>query len=140
MVEQRLGYMIKRAQQALRSQMDHILDEIGLTTPQYAALSILEEDSGISNAELARRCFLTPQTMHKMVGGMETKGLLERQQHPDHGRKKMVLLTPKGKSLLEHAHNKVAEIEGKMTAELSDKALEQTVHSLQKVIHVLDAF
>ncbi|WP_138431118.1 MarR family winged helix-turn-helix transcriptional regulator [Fodinibius saliphilus] len=73
MVDQQLGYVIKRVQQLLRTRMDEKLDVVGVTTPQYAALSILEEDQGLSNAELARRCFLTPQTMHKIIVGLESK-------------------------------------------------------------------
>src|SRR3712207_8022525 len=67
----RVGYELKRAQHALRSEMDGALRGVGLTTPQYAALSVLEGEEGISGALLARRCFVTPQTMNGILVNLE---------------------------------------------------------------------
>lgn len=139
MVDQRLGYVIKRVQQELRSRMDEKLEAVGVTTPQYAALSILEEDQGLSNAELARRCFLTPQTMHKIVAGLEAKGLIERKSDPSHGRKINTLLTSEGKKALKKAHEIVIEIEGEMTSDLTQEEIKQTRKNLAKCIELLEA-
>ena len=65
------GYIFKRTQLALRGAMDDALVTVNLTTPQYAALSEPSKEQGLSNAELARRCFVTPQTMHQILGGLE---------------------------------------------------------------------
>ena len=51
---QTMGFALKRLQHALRSKMDGVLAEFGLTTPQYAVLVLLAEFPGISSAELAR--------------------------------------------------------------------------------------
>ena len=56
----KIGYQLKRLQSLLRARMDAALDERGLTTPQYAALSAIEAAPGLSNAALARRSFVTP--------------------------------------------------------------------------------
>jgi len=60
----RIGYELKRAQHALRLGMDEELRGLGVTTPQYAAMSVLAEEPGLSNAQLARRSSVTPQTMN----------------------------------------------------------------------------
>jgi DNA-binding MarR family transcriptional regulator len=39
-----------------------------LTTPQYAVLAFLEVEAGDSNAALARRVFVTPQTIQAILG------------------------------------------------------------------------
>jgi DNA-binding MarR family transcriptional regulator len=78
--------VLKRAQYTLRQVMDDRLADAALTTPQYAALTALEREEGLSNAELARRCFVTPQTMHSIVTRLEEEGLLRRTPHPNHGR------------------------------------------------------
>ena len=44
----RVGYQMKRAEHALRLEMDGALRGVGLTTPQYAALSVLEDEAGLS--------------------------------------------------------------------------------------------
>ena len=74
----RVGYELKRVQHALRQAMDEALRETGVTTPQYAAMSVLAEEPGLSNARLARRSFVTPQTMNQILARLEASGLVER--------------------------------------------------------------
>ncbi|MBT4963229.1 MAG: MarR family transcriptional regulator [Francisellaceae bacterium] len=45
----------------------------------------VELKGGISNAELARRSFITPQTMHGIVSNLERPVLIKRENTPCHG-------------------------------------------------------
>ena len=114
----RVGYQMKRAQHALRLEMDDALRELGLTTPQYAALSVLAEGPGSSGAEVARRCFVTPQTMNGVLAKLEGAGLVSRRAHPEHGRVLQVYPTREGENLLVRAHRAVVEIEERMLSGL----------------------
>ena len=133
-----LGYTIKRTQQALRGVMDKALSEIELTTPQYAALSEVSKDQGLSNADLARRCFVTPQTMHQILGGLETRKLLNRSPHPEHGRIQQIQLTKQGEKALTEAYERVREIEREMTAGLSKSAIDKANELLEQCCEVLE--
>lgn len=113
-----VGYALKRAQHALRLRVDETLREIGLTTPQYAVLSVLEDSPGLSGAELARRSFVTPQTMNAIVTKLEDAGVLVRSPHPEHGRVLRTDLTERGRELVSGAHNVVEEVEERMLADL----------------------
>ena len=113
-----VGYQMKRAQHALRLAMDGALRGVGLTTPQYAALSVLEEEAGLSGAALARRCFVTPQTMNQILMNLQGSGMVERRPHPEHGRVLSVYLTRKGAELVTLAHGEVGAIEERMLAGL----------------------
>jgi DNA-binding MarR family transcriptional regulator len=119
-IEQRVGYLLKQAQHALRTAMDRALRERGLTTPQYAVLSALEDQPGLSNAELARRAFVTPQTMNSIVALLERAGLVERRPHAQHERVRTIVLTPAGAELVQSCHEAVERIEQRMLAPLSD--------------------
>src|SRR3984957_5225726 len=81
-----IGFALKQAQQALRIRLDSELREIGLTTPQYAVLAFLDVEPGASNAALARRAFVTPQTMQAIVVALERGGFIARTPHSEHGR------------------------------------------------------
>ena len=81
-----IGYGLKRAQDALNRSMTATLSEVGLSVPQYAILYTLDQTPGISSAELARRSFVTPQTMNELVLDLEASGLVTREPHPDHGK------------------------------------------------------
>lgn len=99
-----LGYALKRAQQAMRLHMDRQLKKIGLNAPQYAVLASLEAEPGASNAMLARRAFVTPQTMQSMLVKLERAGLIERRADANHGRIQRTELTEAGRSALAWAH------------------------------------
>lgn len=116
----RVGYELKRAQHALRSEMDGALREVGLTTPQYAALSVVEGEEGLSGALLARRCFVTPQTMNGILINLERAGLMERRAHPEHGRVLQAYLTRDGERMLSRAHALVEAIEEQMVGDLTE--------------------
>ncbi len=138
-VENRLGYELKRAQQALRLALDRELRELVLTAPQYAALAMLEEESGLSNAELARRSFVTPQTMNVIVGTLEARGLVERDAHPNHGRILTTRLTQRGRSLVDAAHEAVLATEARMTDALTDAQQRQLSSFLRSCANSLSA-
>jgi DNA-binding MarR family transcriptional regulator len=106
-----VGYALKRAQQALRGHLDAQLRNIGLTTPQYSVLAGLEVSEGMSNADLARRAFVTPQTMQAIIVGLEREGLITRDAHPVHGRVLTTTLTQDGRAKVRAAHDIVANAE-----------------------------
>lgn len=116
-----VGYPLKRAQHALRLAMDAALAPLDLSTPQYVVLSVLERaehagEDALSGAELARRCFVTPQTMTGLVGGLEGRALVRRRPHPTHGRVLEVGMTGAGRATLRRAHAAAGAVEDRMLA------------------------
>jgi len=117
---EKIGYEMKRAQHGLRLEMDAALKGLGVTTPQYAALSVLAEEPGISNAALARRSFVTPQTMNQILVRLEAAGFVERRPHPEHGRVLQAFLTEEGERLRRYCATRVDAVEERMVGGLSE--------------------
>lgn len=135
------GYMLKRAQQALRRAMDVALREIDLTTPQYALLDALSlEPSGLSNAELARRCFVTAQAMHGVVVMLEKRELIDRQAEAPVGRVRTACLTSDGQRLHARASRAVVAIEEHAFSSLSKTERSQLLSVLHDVTERLETF
>lgn len=109
-----IGFALKMAQQALRTHVDATLQQIGLTTPQYAVLNFLTVEPGASNAALARRSFVTPQTMQGIVVALERSSFIVRAPHPDHGRVQTTELTHRGREVLAAASVIVAGAETRL--------------------------
>lgn len=109
-----IGFALKQAQHALRTHMDGQLREIGLTTPQYAVLTFLDAEPGASNATLARRAFVTPQTMQAILVALERLGHIARTPHPEHGRVQKTELTETGRTALKAAARMVAATEARL--------------------------
>ncbi|MBB4685581.1 MarR family winged helix-turn-helix transcriptional regulator [Amycolatopsis jiangsuensis] len=127
----RAGYLLKRAQQALRQACDEQLRPIGLSMSQYAVLQALAEHPGVSSAELARRCFVTRQSLRDVLKGLKEAGLVTVAAEASGGRARPVTLTPSGEAHLEGAHRLVAEVEERMLTGISDPQRRQLAGLLQ---------
>lgn len=112
----RLIYAVGRFHTALRSELSSRLKDHDLTVPEFTALSVLSLRSGLSNAQLARRSFVTPQAMNQVLASLEDKGLVSRQISPgtgprSHHRARGTKLTPRGRALVRRTEALVDEIE-----------------------------
>ena len=129
-----IGYLLKLAQHSLRMHMDEKLREIGLTTPQYAVLIQLQEQPGISNADLARASFITPQSMHGIVSLLEKNKLITRNADPKHGRILKTTLTKKGHLVAKNAYKLVHDAEDEMLKKISPTKQKQFAQLLMECI------
>lgn len=135
-VEERLGHLVKSLEQELSSAKDAVLRPLGLTVPQYQALLVVADEPGISGAELARRCLVTPQTMTTVLGNLTAKGLIERRSVPGQGRAMETSITTAGKRLLTRADKRVLEVEEQLTSALPARdqaALRKMLERLREV-------
>lgn len=114
-VTERLGYRLKRAAAALRTAMDKALREHGLTVPQYATLELLDQQPGLSNAQLARGAFVTRQSMNVVLRGLVDSGLVTRPSTAEHGRALPALLTAEGRRRLAGARGAVYAVDQRIT-------------------------
>jgi DNA-binding MarR family transcriptional regulator len=135
----RVSYVIARLDRALRRQIADMVAPHGLTATQYTALSVLRAGKGLSNAQLARRSYVTPQSMIEMLGTLEAKGLIQRSPSPDHGRILRTELTAKGRRLLARCDDALDRIESEMTSELSPEERSSFEHMLRSCVHMLHA-
>lgn len=114
-----IGYAVRRLHQALRAEMEERLRPFGLTSAQFACLSVVDRLPGVSNAGLARVLAVTPQTSVRIIQGLEQAGLLARVPHPAHGRLRETRLTDEGSRLLRRAEPAVRAAEERVLAGLS---------------------
>ena len=112
-------YLIKQLELAVRAVMDDALRPLGLTALQYTALTVLERRGGLSSAQLARRAFLRPQTMHVMVRTLEERGLISRDRDPGNRRVLVAALTDRGRELLDRVAPHIEQIESGLLADMS---------------------
>jgi DNA-binding MarR family transcriptional regulator len=120
-VEQRLGHKVKSLEQELSGAKDAKLRPMGVTVPQYTALLVINDEPGISGAELARRCLVTPQTMTTVLGNLTLKGYIERRSVPGQGRAMETTITAAGKRMLAKADKEVMEVENELAGTMAVK-------------------
>ena len=109
--DDRLGPLISLLERTMRKTITEAIAPLDLTLQQYVTLTILNNNEKISNADLAKRSFISPQSANEMIKNMELKGLVLRRPDPNHGRIIHLHISAKGKKLLEKADSAVLDIE-----------------------------
>jgi DNA-binding MarR family transcriptional regulator len=133
----RVTYLVKRLELAVRSEIDAIVGQYGVTALQYTALSVLALHPGLSSAQLARRSFVSMQAGSAMVGVLERKGLVSRSPHETNRRVQRISLTSAGEGLLYACQHAVDDLERRMLKQLSDERLQRLRDDLATCIEEL---
>ena len=117
-MEPRLSYVIGRLDRVLRRRLSAAVEPSGLTLPAYTALSVLRAQDGLSNARLARRSLVTPQSMSEVLAQLVEQGYVRRRAEPGHGRVIRIELTQAGSRALARCDRAVDEVEREMLGDL----------------------
>ena len=118
----RLSYVVGRLDRALRREISALVAPHGLTVSKYTALSILRDRPGLSNAQLARRSYVTPQSMNEVLAALERDGLIVRSPAANHGRVVELTLSDRGDEVLAACDRAVSDMENAMLADLDEAA------------------
>jgi DNA-binding MarR family transcriptional regulator len=137
--ERRPGYLVKRAQAAVHGALEKALSAHGLTVAQYAVLAMLAASPGMSNAELARQAFVTPQSMNEVLKQLETAGLVERHRNPANARVLDARLSASGKRTAEAVDEDVATMEEQMLHGLTATEQRTLIRALSAIVRNLGA-
>jgi DNA-binding MarR family transcriptional regulator len=117
-MEPRLSYVIGRLDRQLRRRLSAALEPSGVTLPAYTALSVLRVHDGLSNARLARRSLVTPQSMSEVLAQLVAQGHVRRAAEPGHRRVVRIELTAGGREVLARCDRAVDAVEHELLAEL----------------------
>ena len=138
-LEPRFSYIVGRLDRALRRRLGETLAPNGLTVRQYTTLSVLRARSGLSNAQLARRSLMTPQSMNEVLAALVDLGLVRRTPDRAHGRVIRTELTPHGVALLETCDRAVDALERELLSALGQNERDRLLADLRTCARALDA-
>lgn len=115
-----------------------LLDELGLTYPQYLVMLVLWEQDGRTVQEVGKQLILNTNTLTPLLQRMESMGLLVRQRAELDERSKIIALTAKGKQLKTNAQS-VPErlVESISDAEVDPATVLQLRNQLQDLVNIL---
>lgn len=135
-----IAYLVGRLDHILNRRVRECVAQHGITAAQYTGLSVLHLHGQLSNAQLAERSMVSPQSANEMVKSMQSKGWVERESDSTHGRIIHLRLTPAGRDLLAQCDRAIVQVEQAMLAELSD-AQQAVLHTqLRSMVKGLSQF
>lgn len=132
-----LPYLAGRLQHVVKEELERRLAPYGISVRQYTALSVLGSKQGLSNAQLARRCLVSPQSMNEVVASLERKGLVDRAPHPRHGRVLQTDLTARGRAVLADCDAATLELQELMLSELDAAQRESLLSGIKSCLRML---
>ncbi|MEU0026103.1 MarR family transcriptional regulator [Streptomyces sp. NPDC006335] len=103
LLDDQLCFALYAASRAVTARYRPLLDELGLTYPQYLVLLVLWEQDSISVRDLGAALQLESSTLSPLLKRLEAAGLLRRERRPDDERSVAIRLTDEGAALREKA-------------------------------------
>ena len=99
-LDHQLCFALHAASRRVTAAYRPLLDEVGLTYPQYVVMLALWEHDGVTVRDLGERLFLDSGTLSPLLVRLEEAGLVTRtRDDPDDGRRLTVTLTDDGRAL-----------------------------------------
>jgi DNA-binding MarR family transcriptional regulator len=127
-------YLIGRLDRIIRRALEERLRSHGVTLLGYTALTVLAVRPGLSNAQLARRSFMTPQGMNQAIAVLVERGLVRRSPYADNRRKQRIDLTEHGRRVVAECSAVVEAYEQELLRSLDPERRDQLNGLLRTVV------
>lgn len=102
--EEQIGYLLKRLMHLFRHLVDlRLRRNSDISFAHLVTLDQIQQEPGVAGARLARRLFVTAQTMTGLLRRMESEGNIERRPDPHNRRADRWYLLPAGMERLSAA-------------------------------------
>lgn len=99
-LDDQLCFALYAASMAVGRLYKPLLNDMGITYPQFLALSALNEEGALTVGGLAARLALEPSTITPLVKRLETAGLVARKRGLTDERQVSVSLTDEGRAVM----------------------------------------
>ena len=136
--EPSLIYVVGRVGQGVRRELQTGL-ALALSVPDVTTLSVLRGRTGLSNAQLARRALITPQSMLEVLASLERRGFVVRRADAANARIMRAELPASGRRTLVRADAVIAQLEDELLAGISPERREQLRNALRSAMGELSA-
>jgi DNA-binding MarR family transcriptional regulator len=139
--EHAVAYLMKNLHHSLRQALDEAFRQKGIdmSFAHFAMLHQLDSEPGVAGAELARRAYVTSQTMNTILRRVERDGDIERRPHPATSRADSWSVTRSGRARLDRAKVVAEAVWTGMLASFSERDRRQLQELLERCIAGLDA-
>jgi DNA-binding MarR family transcriptional regulator len=113
------GQLFFRLWRASHTRVAEALEPLGLTPALFGLLNVLGAREGAIQQELGSSMGIDPSTMVSLIDELEAAGLAKRRPHSRDRRAREVLITAKGRRLLERARGLARRVDNEVLGGLS---------------------
>lgn len=102
-LDNQLCFSLYSAAHAIKRAYRPLLEDLGLTYPQYLILIVLWQTDGLKVSEIGKKLALDSGTLTPVLKRLDALGLINRTRRPQDEREVEISLTPSGRALRERA-------------------------------------
>ncbi len=106
----------------------------GLTPRQFAVLTMVAEEEGLTQTDLVERTGIDRSTLADIVGRLLTRGLIHRRRAKEDARAYAIKLTPQGAKALREAQPGAATTDTRLLANLPPAKRQDFLESLSLIV------
>lgn len=128
------GQLFFRLWRASHTRIAEGLESIGLTPASFGVLNVLGSRKGAIQQEVGSAMGIDPSTMVALMDELEGAGLAKRRPHPTDRRAREVVITPKGRRLLERGRRMALQVEEEVLRGLSAKERRELLRLLRRAL------
>lgn len=130
-LENQICFPLYAVSRLVIQQYKPLLNELGVTYPQYLVLLVLWENAPISVKEISKKLFLETNTLTPLLKRMESNGLVQRNRSKEDERVVIISLTTQGKEL----QNKANQIPNNLINRLSCLSIQKDdIFTLKRIL------
>lgn len=133
------SHLLHRAQQVAADEFAARLSKGGLTVRQYAVLTAVADNPGLTQSGLVRLTGVDRSTLADLIARLQERGLVARDRLEEDGRAKSVTLTPAGRDALAASKAKAVAADEAILALLPKGKRELFVTLLQRLSGITEA-
>ena len=134
LLEDILGYQLRRAQTALFHNFSRRLSHRNITPGQFGLLVKIKNNPGISQTALARADGIERSTLGEIIDRFEARELVERRRHATDRRAYALHLTSEGFNFLEQVTPEVLDNDLDVTRNLNDEERQILLRLLRRLV------
>jgi DNA-binding MarR family transcriptional regulator len=128
------GQLFFRLWRVSHTRTAEALESLGLTTALFALLNVLGTHEGAIQQELGAAMGIDPSTMVSLIDQLEAAGLAKRRPRPTDRRAREVVITPKGRRVLEQARQLAMQVEDDVLRGISGAERHQMLALLRRAL------
>ncbi|MFV0490228.1 MAG: MarR family winged helix-turn-helix transcriptional regulator [Pseudorhodobacter sp.] len=128
-----IGYRLKRAYMQFQPEAQRVLAEDGLRVVSFSCLSIITDNPGIVQSELANALKMERSNLVVIIDELEERQFITRKQVPTDRRRYALTATLRGRQLRDRLAHKVREAEDAVLGLLDEKDRAHLITILERL-------
>ena len=128
------GQLFFRLWRASHTRAADALGTLDLTPAVFGLLNVIGAREGAIQQELGTAMGIDPSTMVSLIDQLEGAGLAKRRPSPTDRRAREVLITPKGRRILERARKLISNTENEVLGGLSSADRDQLTTLMRRAL------